>query len=115
MAPRPKTSRGLHAVRLAAVSALLALASCASVKFERTTETSGTFKSVGVAFTIATIDLPKSAMQIARENASDSNLANMRVIEARVTPDWGAFNWVLDIISIRRATVSGTWGFEGDQ
>ena len=115
MAPRPQTSRGLHAVRLAAVSALLALASCASVKFERTTETSGTFKSVGFAFTIGTIDLPKSAMQIARENASDSNLANMRVVEARVRPNWGWWNWVLDIISIRRAEVSGTWGFEGDQ
>ena len=115
MAPRPQTSHGLLAVRLVAVSALLALASCASVEFERTTETSGTFKSVGWAFTIGTIDLPRSAMQIARENASDSNLANMRVVEARVTPDWGWWNWVLDIISVRRAKISGTWGFEGDQ
>jgi len=115
MAPRPPISRGLHAIRMAAVCTMLALASCASVKFERTTETSGTFKSVGWAFTIGSIDLPKSAMQIARENASDSNLANMRVIEARVRPNWGWWNWVLNIISIRRAEVSGTWGFEGDQ
>jgi hypothetical protein len=115
MAPRPLISRGLRAVRIASVCALLTLASCASVKFERSTETSGTFKSVGWAFTIGSIDLPKSAMQIARENASDSNLANMRVIEARVKPNWGWWNWVLNIISIRRAEVSGTWGFEGDQ
>ena len=115
MAPRPLIFRGLHAIRIASVCTLLALASCASVKFERTTETSGTFKSVGWAFTIGSIDLPKSAMQIARENASDSNLANMQVIEARVKPNWGWWNWVLNIISVRRAEVSGTWGFEGDQ
>ena len=52
MAPRPQTSHGLLAVRLVAVSALLALASCASVEFERTTETSGTFKSVGWAHSV---------------------------------------------------------------
>ena len=115
MAPRPLISASLQAIRIASVCTVLALASCASVKFERTTETSGTFKSVGWAFTIGSIDLPKSAMQIARENASDSNLANMRVVEAHVRPNWGWWNWVLDIISIRRAMVSGTWGFEGDQ
>ena len=91
----------------------LLLGSCASLEFKRTTETSGTFESTGWAFTILKIDVPKSAMQIAVENASDSNLANMQVEETMVTPNLGWFNWLLDIISVRRASVSGTWGFEG--
>lgn len=105
----------MKAHRLAACLFLAAsLSGCASVEFHRTTETSGTFESQGTAFTIFSIDLPKSALQIARENASDAGLANMSVDSTTVTPDWGWWNWVLDIVSVRKATVRGTWGFEGD-
>jgi len=91
------------------------LSSCASLNFERTTQTSGTFEATGVAFTIFKIDLPKSALQITRENLADANLANMRIDEVQVVPDLGWWNWVLDIISVRRARISGHCGFEGDE
>jgi hypothetical protein len=102
--------------RLAAALLLaVSLTACASVEFRRSTETSGTFVSTGTAMTIFSIDLPKSALQIARENASDAGLANMSVDSVTVTPDWGWWNWVLDIVSVRRAVVRGTWGFDGDR
>lgn len=93
------------------VLCLAGLAACASVRFERSTETSGTFVSEGTSFTIFSIDLPKEAVQIARENAADSRLANIRVDAVTKTPDWGWWNWVLDIVSVRKATVRGRWGF----
>jgi hypothetical protein len=40
-------------------------------------------------------------------------MAHMVVEEARVSPDWGWWNWVLDIVSVRKATIKGTWGFDG--
>ena len=98
-----------------ALALLLACCSCASVKFTRDTETSGHFVSSGWAFTILSIDLPRGAMQMARENASDAGLANMQIEGSRVYPDWGWFNWVLDIISVRKGVVRGSWGFTGDQ
>lgn len=109
---RSSPSRWRHL--LVASIALLTLTACASVRFERTTETSGTFESEGWAFTILSIDLPKPALQIARENASDSNLANMQVEEVSVVPNLGWFNWLLDIVGVRRARITGTWGYEGD-
>ena len=65
-------------------------------------------------FTIVMIDLPKSALLITREMLADANLANMRIEEVQVIPDLGWLNWVLDIISVRRARISGRWGFDGD-
>ncbi|MCZ6596889.1 MAG: hypothetical protein O7B99_04550 [Planctomycetota bacterium] len=91
---------------------LLGLASCASVKFERRSETSGTFTSSGWSFTVLSHDIPKDALNIARENASDARQPNMVVEETLVIPDFGWLNWMLDIISIRYARISGTWGFE---
>ena len=67
----PARKRLLFATLLLGVTA-----SCASVSFERETLTSGTFESTGVAFTILSIDLPKSAIDIARENASDARQPN---------------------------------------
>jgi len=32
-----------------------------------------------------------------------------------VTPDWGWWNWVLDIVSVRVGTIRGTWGFSGEE
>ena len=103
----------LHTVL--AVAALQVCGACASVSFTRDTETSGGFESSGWAFTILSIDLPKGAMDIARENASDAGLANMLVEHTSVVPDLGWFNWLLDIISVRRAVIRGTWGFSGEQ
>jgi hypothetical protein len=93
---------------------LASLASgCSSLSFQRQTETSGTFRSSGWAVTLFSADIPKSALQIARENASDSNMANMQVENVLVVPDFGGFNWILDIFSIRYARIEGTWGFSG--
>jgi hypothetical protein len=90
-----------------------ALAGCAGVSFERKTETSGTFSSYGIAFTILSSDFPKGALQIARENASDAGLANMKVEKSVVFPYLGIFDRLLDIIGIRYAHISGTWGYSG--
>lgn len=106
----------LRPPRCACVPALvfLLLASgCSSLSFQRKTETSGTFVSTGWAFTILSVDIPKSSLQIARENASDSNLANLQVESVRVIPDFGGLNWILDILSVRYARIEGTWGFAG--
>lgn len=89
------------------------LTGCAGVSFERTTETSGTFTSYGVALTILSADFPKGAMLIARENASDANLANMEVEKSSVFPYFGPLDFLLDIFGIRYARISGTWGFSG--
>ena len=61
-----------------------------------------------------TWDFPKQAIDIARENASDANLANMQVTETFKAPDLGWFNWILEIISVRYARLAGTWGFSGE-
>lgn len=100
--------------RSCAAALLCLAASCASVTFERTSETSGTFESSGLAFTLLSIDIPKSALNIARENAADANLPNMEVQEARVRPYLGWGDWLLDIIGIRKAYIRGTWGFDGE-
>lgn len=109
--PSPAIRRPL-AVRLF-TGALLAvsLSACASVKFERDTMTSGTFTSTGVAFTFLSIDMPKQAIDIARENVSDARQPNTEITEAGVWPYLGWFDWALDIIGVRWAKVSGTWGF----
>jgi len=101
-------------VRRLALSALIAvsLAGCASVSFDRQTETSGKFKSTGWSLTLLSIDLPKHALQIARDNASDAGLPNMQVQSIRVWPSLGSLDWILDIFVVRRAVVRGTWGYE---
>ena len=109
MRPRSRT------VTVALLATLFLATACSSLKFTRTTETSGNFKATGWAFTIFTVDLPMGAMQIARQNASDAGLANMQITTSRVVPDWGWFNWVLDVISVRKAVLRGTWGFSGDR
>jgi hypothetical protein len=109
-----RVPRAPRAALLALVAAL-ALGACSSLSLERTSETSGTFSSTGFAFTIFSIDLPKGALLIARENASDANLANMEVTETVVVPYLGPFDWILDIISVRWAKVEGTWGYAGQR
>ncbi len=87
--------------------------SCASVSFDRETQTSGTFHSSAVALTILGWDLPKRAVDIARDNASDAGLVNMQVEHVTVTPYLGWFDWLFDIIGVRFAHVNGTWGYAG--
>lgn len=103
--------------RLILAAALVActLASCSSLEFTRETRTSGRFRATGLAFTILSIDLPKSALDIARENVSDSRATNLQVEKVKVRPDIGWFNWLFDIISVRRAVIEGTWGFDGNE
>lgn len=98
---------------LAVLAFVVLCASCASVDFRRSTQTSGTFTSRGWSFTILSVDIPKTAEQIARENASDANQPNMQVTDVFVFPYLGPVDWILDILSIRYCRIDGTWGFPG--
>jgi hypothetical protein len=98
---------------LALLAAPLVFSSCASVDFRRSTRTSGTYTSRGWSFTILSVDIPKTAEQIARENASDANQPNMQVTDVFVFPYLGPVDWILDILSIRYCRIDGTWGFPG--
>ena len=89
------------------------LASCASLSVKRDTETSGTFSSTARSFTLFSWDLPRPAIQVAHENAGDAGLPNLQPTKVRET-NWGPFDWILEIISVRSARVSGTWGFTGE-
>lgn len=108
--------RSLRAARLALAGAGLALlaSGCSTVKFYRNTETSGTFRSSGLAFTLLSVDIPKTASDIARENVTDTRLPNIEITEVFVFPYLGPADWLLDFISVRYAVVRGTWGFSGE-
>lgn len=112
---RPE-SEGLGLRRPARSAVALGLAllvsSCASVTFTRDTESSGRFESRGIAFTLLSVDMPRRAIDIARENASDSRQPNMLVEEEWVFPNLGPVDWILDIVGIRFARVTGSWGFD---
>jgi hypothetical protein len=110
---RRETARGARAAMILATLALLP--ACASVSAHMDTRTSGRFESSAVAFTILSIDLPSPALDIARGNASDMRLTNMQVTEVETTPGWGWWDWVLDIIGVRKVRVRGTWGFSGEE
>ena len=110
--PRPHRHAAVPA-RLAAAVALLVGAGCASVDFDRTTATSGTFRSSARSFTILSWEIPRPALQVAHENAADSGLPQLRVTSERAT-HWGWWDWVLEILSTRSATVRGTWGDPGE-
>lgn len=107
---RPGRSRIVSGLALTAV---LALSSCASLSVKRDTSTSGTFNSSGRSFTFLSWDMPRPAIQIAQENAADAGLPNMHTTSVSAT-DWGWFDWILEIISVRSARVKGTWGFTGE-
>lgn len=95
------------------LGATLGLASCASLSVKRDTATSGTFNSSARSFTILSYSIPRQAIQIAHENIADAGLPNTHATKVSHT-DWGWFDWVLEIISIRSARVKGTWGFNGE-
>jgi hypothetical protein len=109
-------SRGrAHPLRSAipALALAISLGACASLSIDHKTQSSGTFRSTGWALTILSFDIPRSALAIARENASDARMTNVEVSEAKVVPFLGYFDWLLDIIGIRYASVEGTWGSAG--
>lgn len=93
--------------------AVLTLSSCASLSVKRDTETSGTFNSSARSFTLFSYAFPRPAIQIAHENIADAGLPNTHASSVSQT-DWGWFDWVLELISIRSARVKGTWGFNGE-
>ena len=84
--------------------------SCAGVSFEANGETSGTFHSRALCMTVLGHDFPESALMLARANASDSQLPNMVVSEERVFPYLWRLDFLLDILCVRWASVSGTYG-----
>jgi hypothetical protein len=100
----------LRPTRLALIAVLCA-PGCASLEFTRETETSGRFRSSGLALTVFGYDFPSGALQIARDNASDARQPNTVVTSQRVFPYLGSADWILDILSVRWARISGTWGF----
>ena len=89
---------------------VLASSSCASMDFKATDASSGTFRSSAVAFTFLGKDFPQSAILLARANASDSQLPNLVVTEERIFPYFWRLDFLLDVISIRWASVRGTYG-----
>jgi hypothetical protein len=95
-------------------AACLSLGAGASVSFERDTQSSGTFTSTGWSFTLFSVDLPKSAINTARENASDANLPHLVVEEMLVTPYLGPLDFLMEFFSFRYARIRGTWGFAGE-
>ena len=78
--------------------------------FEKTSETSGTFSSTALAFTFLGNDYPASALSTALANAADSARPNLIVERQFVIPYLWWFDWLFEIISVRYARVSGTWG-----
>lgn len=91
------------------------LSACATISFERETETSGTFNSEAWAFTIFAWDFPKESIQTARDNVFDAGLSNLEVTSVRTTPYLGWWDWLLDIVGLRKTVLTGTWGFSGEQ
>ena len=71
--------------------------------------------STGWSVTVLSFDLPKSALNIARENASDARQPNMLVEETVVVPHLGRFDVLLDLFCVKYARISGTWGFDETQ
>lgn len=106
-------ARLLLAARLSLCALALGLTTaCSSMEFTRLSETHGEFYANGVAITILGIDWPKRAVDIPRENLSDARQPNMRIQDELIFPYLGPVDWLLDILSIRFASISGTWGFD---
>lgn len=88
----------------------LVLCACAHLEVEPEDDGSGTFYSSAMSFTFLGRDFPQSAMLLARANASDSQLPNLIVNEERIFPYFWRFDFLLDILSVRWASVRGTYG-----
>lgn len=83
---------------------------CASLEVERTTETSGTFRSSAWSFTLLSFDIPAPALSTALGNAADSGRPDLVIEEETVAPYLWFCDWLLEIVGVRYAVVTGTWG-----
>ncbi len=110
---RPRQTRTAPWQVAVFLGATLGMASCASLSVKRDTATSGTFNSSARSFTIFSYAIPRPSIQIAHENIADAGLPNTHATSVSHT-DWGWFDWLLEIISVRSARVKGTWGFNGE-
>jgi hypothetical protein len=88
----------------------LFLSSCASLSLSPTDEHTGTFRSRALAVTFFGSDYPQSAILLARANASDAALPNLVVSREWIFPYFWKLDFLLDVLSIRFASVSGTYG-----
>lgn len=100
----------LAPARALLLACVLASASCANLTVTPTDEHSGTFESGAMAFTFLGKDFPQSAVLLARANAADSQLQNLVVTEERIFPYFWRLDFLLDVISVRWAWISGTYG-----
>lgn len=90
--------------------ACMLCSACTSLKFERTGPDHGTFTSSAATFTFLSFDVPGPARDLAMGNAADSARPNLLIESDVVVPYLGWFDWVFDIIGVRYARVTGTWG-----
>ena len=88
---------------------LLLASSCASVSVKRKGPESGTFRSTALSFTFLSYDMPGPALTIARANAADTGRPGLIVEHESVFPHLWKLDWLLDIIGLRYAVVTGTW------
>jgi hypothetical protein len=95
-----------------AILALLAilLDGCSSFDLRRTGREGGTFRSSAWVLTILSKDMPGPALGVARERAADSGRESLVIEHETVIPYLGPLDWLLDIVGVRYARVSGTWG-----
>ncbi len=93
---------------------LIALSSCASLDMERTSANGGTFRSSALAFTFLSLDFPAPALSTARGNVADTGRPELVVENELVFPYFGRLDWILDILCVRYARVTGTWGEPGE-
>ena len=84
--------------------------SCATLSFEPVDGSRGTFTSRALAFTFLGHDHPQSAILLARANASDSGLPALEVEEEHIFPYFWKLDFLLDVLSLRYASVSGSYG-----
>jgi len=98
------------AARCLAILSLGLTSACASLDFKAKDADSGTFRSTAFSFTFLGADYPQSALLVARANASDSQLPNLVITEEHVFPYFWKLDFLLDIVSFRWASVSGTYG-----
>lgn len=86
------------------------VSSCASLSFEPVDSGRGTFTSRALAFTFLGHDYPQSAILLARANASDSGLPALEVEQEHIFPYFWKLDFLLDVISVRYASISGSYG-----
>jgi len=101
----------MHAAgRSLALACLLLCSACATLDFTPTDKRGGTFRSTAMSFSFIGHDFPQSALLLARANAADSQLPNLVITSEHVFPYFWKLDFLLDILSLRWAWVSGTYG-----